>query len=733
MAKLDEGFEEVPLELDEGVEETSLDDGFEEVQMSSEEPPSKIDSALTGAAQGATLGFSDELKGAGKAAYDVATTDSELQNLMNLYEQYRDIERAKIKKAEIANPKSYLAGNVAAGIGTAFIPGLGPLSALKAGASAGKVIGQGAVLGGLAGAGTSDVDLTEPTMQNVSEFSRDAALGAGVGAVTSGVLGVALPKTVSTLKNTSLPKTFTGSYEAARNWVDFATPEQQKVVFQKTLDLSKDYGFGLEQSRRIVGDRINAAIKAADESGIKVDLGDILLQAEQEIKELASRPIGSQSRNELNQIGNLVDEATQGIPKQIEVPTVTDKVIPAVEGSRKQLIRDASKKVAEAREVGQNLTYDILDEVNDLGEPILVARFRNKGDFGSEKLVSTPEVNPLTGELDATDGGITIEKSYLETPTPQSLRKPNIPEVPEQKVQIPGFEKQTIYTNANPEGKLSPTDAVMFKRSLSDKALNKDFTSNEVKKLARDQSKLVSDRVEESIPGLETVNPQYQKILESMKYIGLKTDDFIDATDTEVAAKVAKQLTNMSSDNLNNIISSEKLTNSLSALEDAGFSEAAKQYKEKLLQQAEYYDLAKTASSKGLSTLKDLALSLQGKFAVAGNLLGQVSRNLPKTTATIGSISSGVNSVASKLPARLTPMAETQNPSNLSKNLYMADEQELDQIASTLEADPQYKVYGEVLKKALSEKSNEKKNATLFTILQNPNMRRLIYGEELAK
>lgn len=132
-------------------------------------------SALVGAAQGATFGFADEIL-AGVDALQPGKT----------YGQSLEEVREKMNFAREANPKTALAGELVGGIAA---PGVaGAATAAKAATAGGRLlrtVGAGAAVGGLAGAGNADGDL--------ADRAKGAAVGAGAGAVTAGVLGAAIP------------------------------------------------------------------------------------------------------------------------------------------------------------------------------------------------------------------------------------------------------------------------------------------------------------------------------------------------------------------------------------------------------------------------------------------------------------------------------------------------------------------------------------------------------------
>ena len=136
---------------------------------------SEIESGLRGAAQGASMGFSDELTGGVEALWEKAKGNPTAFG--ELYKAKRDESRANYESAEKANPSSYLAGQVGGGIATAVVPGMG-------GATLGKLALQGAAQG----LGSSEADLTEG---DVVGAARDTAIGGTIGAAT-GLAGKAL-------------------------------------------------------------------------------------------------------------------------------------------------------------------------------------------------------------------------------------------------------------------------------------------------------------------------------------------------------------------------------------------------------------------------------------------------------------------------------------------------------------------------------------------------------------
>jgi len=159
---------------------------FSVVQPAKPGPVSQGQSAVRGALQGASLGFGDEIA----AAIDSAVShlpgvryvaqklqDPKLPPVADpnvTYAQRRDAYRNANHEAQIANPLTYAAGQVAGGI-AAPIPG-GPASTLLG------TVARGAATGAVAGAGGSEGGDWQSVL-------GDTLKGAGIGGATAGVLG----------------------------------------------------------------------------------------------------------------------------------------------------------------------------------------------------------------------------------------------------------------------------------------------------------------------------------------------------------------------------------------------------------------------------------------------------------------------------------------------------------------------------------------------------------------
>ena len=149
----------------------------------------ETESALRGAAQGATLGFADEITGAAESLKDVLLTDAELSDIYDRYKIRRDESREAYRKAEEANPKSFLAGDVAGSLATMAVPGLN----IAKGASAAGTIGKLGALGAAEGMGRT-------SKEDLAGIAEDTMIGAGLGAGL-GAAGVGIGKGIKALKD----------------------------------------------------------------------------------------------------------------------------------------------------------------------------------------------------------------------------------------------------------------------------------------------------------------------------------------------------------------------------------------------------------------------------------------------------------------------------------------------------------------------------------------------------
>jgi len=238
-----------------------------------EEPkPSKLESAIEGAKEGASFGFLDELgaamEGAGQAYLGIkglgAPDLSEIEFLpegadpkyADVYKKMLERRRATQQTAREANPISYGAGAIGGGLATSG-PGL---AAGKAIGGLKGLVGVGAAEGALAGAGSA----TE------GERLQGAGIGAGIGAGAS-LIGPALsqgkkllPATTGSVVNKPAAKvaSLIGGGKASDIEDFLSNPELRRKmratdVDANIADLTPKLGKQIDIAQEAVGKRYN--------------------------------------------------------------------------------------------------------------------------------------------------------------------------------------------------------------------------------------------------------------------------------------------------------------------------------------------------------------------------------------------------------------------------------------------------------------------------------------------
>jgi hypothetical protein len=147
--------------------------------------PSEWASAGRGLGQGLSFGLSDELTGGVMGAWDAMTGDAKFSEA---YAKHRDEARAANKIAELANPKSYMAGDIAGGVATSLIPVAGLAGRAGMLGKAGASMAKRGVTAGAHAAGQGALEDFGRSEETGGELARDVGIGATIGAATPAVL-----------------------------------------------------------------------------------------------------------------------------------------------------------------------------------------------------------------------------------------------------------------------------------------------------------------------------------------------------------------------------------------------------------------------------------------------------------------------------------------------------------------------------------------------------------------
>lgn len=271
-----------------------------------------------GAIQGATLGFGDELTGAIESILGSKT-----------YAQSRDESRAANRAASEAHPLAYGGAELGAGLVTP-VPGLG---AAKAGAGLAAHALSGAAIGGLAGIGSSEADLTKGDFGGaIHDTVQSALLGGAIGAV-GGKLGQKLGGAGEASEERSIKalaggesKTSNAAWQKTKRMVN--NPETRNILREpvevegasgkmKTTTLEREAGAAPDHIQTLVdsqaskiGDELRPIYAKADAKNGGVSLRDYVGRLDKEIADTGSMA-PAEARVYKAAIGELKENAIQ--------------------------------------------------------------------------------------------------------------------------------------------------------------------------------------------------------------------------------------------------------------------------------------------------------------------------------------------------------------------------------------------------------------------------------------
>lgn len=249
--------------------------------------PTEGESMARGAAQGATLGFADEIAGGVEALWNKAKGDP--TEFGKLYQKHRDESRANFRAAQEANPVSYGAGELGGAVATAFVPGLNVAKGATLAAKVGRAAATGMAAGGLGGAGYSEAD-------SATGVIKDAATGAAIG----GTVGAAAPVAAQAIQRgaRSMGKfaekaAVNATGATGKQASEFADDAGRQLLDRKIVR----FGDSQERIAARASEAVDAANKQIDDaltkleaSGVKVDANDIYRTTRQTINKMKSDP-----------------------------------------------------------------------------------------------------------------------------------------------------------------------------------------------------------------------------------------------------------------------------------------------------------------------------------------------------------------------------------------------------------------------------------------------------------
>jgi len=458
----DDLFEDVPYEAQADMQ----DDLFEDVPYGTkEEPASKTESAIRGAAQGLTFDFADEGIAGIKALYDDfqnlmtnhegaiqpqfdelgRITNTEEQNKDSNYGKYVEEERAKFDKAREDNPITYIGSEIGSGIIPALFTG-GAAAAGKVGAEVLKIGAKqgakelakegtesgmkaaikeaakiGAAQGTVTGLGTSEADLS--TREGLGEALRDTAIGTTLGTGLGTVMPIAAKAVGKTLGK---GKQF-GSYlidKAPSVKTGFQFGEKHGLASNKKInnlmeDNTRNLVRIIKKNLEELGIEKNIAEAEAAKLGktydVTGDIQEVVNNLRSKTKGLAPKDVEKANAliSDMEEGFLRVDKKRQDLISRVE-KDIAKKTEKSLNKATTAPLKAESKAVQEAEKRG--LELEQLEDINKNFEDVAELPFDTKGGqiSGQKAKFTDRYYDPATDSMVP----FSTEKKYISDTTP---------------------------------------------------------------------------------------------------------------------------------------------------------------------------------------------------------------------------------------------------------------------------------------------------------------------------
>ena len=388
---------------------------FEDAELDSPEI-SQTESASRGALQGATLGFGEEIAGGLGSIYDKVMSyipstpqnvDAQLadqgfkgdvdKSMLDRYKEQRDLVRDDNKSAEEANSGSYLAGEIAGGLAPAVLGGGAAAVAnigkegIKQGAK--QVIKEGAKFGAADAAGRSEAELLDG---EVKEFGKDVAIGATIGAGASvlfpagiGAIKKSSAKAAAILKGLNkkvqdkmaiyryISETTGLAFKGLEAIGNEAVSKVQKTRLNK---LSRFISNRTKLNRKQANAQITEALKDGDE-GVRRLMNDVIENQTDEISRLAAKASSEE--------GKAGAEAFQKGVKELKAKQLKEGIDPKVLDLRNEA--EATQDMLSKQRKDMSVRGDqVMDEKAQIA---LENRLAKREELPGDLIISRDNVN----------------------------------------------------------------------------------------------------------------------------------------------------------------------------------------------------------------------------------------------------------------------------------------------------------------------------------------------------
>lgn len=332
-----------------GFEESFDDLGFQE-ETQSIEPESTANTAVAKFAQGATLGFDDELAGALSAAGRVAGIEGlggkmkdigiaeggptlDAEKILNSYRSSRDQIRGMQDQMQKESPYLSTAANIAGGAASmALAPAalVAPVGPAAQGASLGAKslnMARNAIpTAAIAGLGLSDADITKGDLEGAAaQTVENTALGTGIaGAIPPAIAGVkAIGQGISNVGGALVPDIVKQGFDRGLKNIDIAGQQfyddvtgRVKDVVERVkspiIDRAEKNTQAFDKATKAVDDQINQ-LKLDNDANIELQQAKQMATNAQDIAKFNQESVGLAKK-----LQTKISEVKSGLGKQYD-------------------------------------------------------------------------------------------------------------------------------------------------------------------------------------------------------------------------------------------------------------------------------------------------------------------------------------------------------------------------------------------------------------------------------
>lgn len=314
--------------------------------------PTQLEAGIRGAAQGALMGFSDEIEGGLKASMEhlAAKITDQDGAFSDRYNKHVEIARNRELASQQEYPMTYTGSEVAGGVSTSFIPGLNIAKGATAATRVGNAVKAGATMGAISAAGKTENILSKEALAEI-------ATGATVGGVTGGALsGAAEAITKMSPDMTSVWRKMFGMNTKAKT--------KDLDVYLSRTGQSQDEFFDKMVNYKIGNEKVVNAFDTLDDVSLKSK--QALDNADRTKNAILEKANIKMSEDEARNIfGTLRSKITERIDNEMVPENKTNlfKALQQIDGTEANFI---DKKLARAMEMKNPdlASFDIKDLYN---------------------------------------------------------------------------------------------------------------------------------------------------------------------------------------------------------------------------------------------------------------------------------------------------------------------------------------------------------------------------------